>query len=152
MKSAIETILALSDKLSNYTVEESSEELDKLRRKYKVPTKDGKTFNRSTGMIAGKLRSAGLDRGKWIAPGSQRARYSALSKAGCGNWKCGFLMVEDGNLKYPFISASGKAMVSGIYAAKRRAVQSGETAVVDITNKVLKLIEKDLERKKKAKK
>jgi hypothetical protein len=59
-----------------------------------------------------------------------------LEAAKASTWKDGFLQVQDGMLKYPFINSSGKAMLSGIYAAKQRASAAGDKKLVDICNKI----------------
>lgn len=140
MNADVQKIMDLLEETS-LVLNATSEELDKLRKKYGVPKKDGKTVNSDASKIFGHVKSDGLDRGKWNAPSSQTARYEALSKASASTWRDGFFQVEDGDLKYPYINKSGKAMVSGIIAVRQRASAAGDNRVFEVAGKVMEKIE-----------
>jgi len=130
---------AISMILEQLEQSKSKEELDKLRRKYGVPS-SGEHVNTGVSKVFNKLKAAGFDRGAWKAPGSQGARLEALGKAKASNWKDGFFLVDNGDLKYPYISASGKAMVSGVAAAARRAGAHGPKKVAEIASAILEKV------------
>lgn len=130
-----------------------SEELDELRKKYNVPTEDGDTVNTNASRIFNHIKNDGLDEGKWNAPSSQTERYEALSKARASTWRDGYFLVRDGNLAYPYINKSGKAMVSGIRAVRTRSAQHGPRQVFEVADRVMERIRKEEEKEsKKAKK
>lgn len=121
---------------------EDNTKLDDWRQKYKVP-EEGETYNNKTTSIIEKIKDNPDRDAKWNAPSSQTARFEALEGANAKSWREGFLKVEDGQLKYPFIDSSGKAMLSGVKAAKQRAVSQGDTKLVEICDKITKEFEEE---------
>lgn len=107
--------------------------LDDLRKTCGVPA-TGKQYNSGVDAIYQRLSADGFDDGPWTPAGGQMDRLKVLKGK---NWKAGYLLAEDGSVKFPFINKSGKAMVSGIRACIARANSSGETKVADTASAVL---------------
>lgn len=121
---------------------EENSKIEDWRKKYKVP-EEGEVYNNNTSSVIELIRKNPNRDGKWNAPSSQTARFEALDAANAKTWKDGFLKVEDGQLKYPFINSSGKAMLSGVKAAKQRAASQGDTKLVGICNKITEAFEEE---------
>lgn len=121
---------------------EDNSKLDDWKKKYKVP-EEGEVYNNRTSSIVEKIKENPDRNGKWNAPSSQTARFEALDSANAKSWRDGFLKVEDGQLKYPFIDSSGKAMLSGVKAAKQRAGSQGDTKLVEICDKITREFEEE---------
>ena len=119
-----------------YDAVHNASELDEMRKKAGVPM-SGKHYNSGVQAIYDRIAADGFDDGAWNPAGGQMARLKALKGK---NWKAGYLMAENGDVKYPFISASGKAMVSGIRACIARANTAGETKVQETASAVLEKI------------
>lgn len=134
---AIDALATKAQNLITLVTNATADELDKLRSKFGV-SKSGKHYNTSVDAIYSKIASAGFDDGAWNPPGSQGSRFEALK--GKSSWKDGFLMTDEGDLKYPFISAGGKPMVSGIRACISRANSAGDSTAGKTASAVLEKI------------
>lgn len=115
----------------------TKKEIEALMRRYSVPG-HGKHYNRNIQLIYQRLKNAGFKDTDFVPPQGQYNRLKALGRS--LTWKSGYLMVENGQLKYPYINEDGIPMVSGIRAAIFRANTQQEYVVQEIASEVLKMV------------